>query len=281
MADSWLEVHEPDMATTLGQFERNQLTASECIQLFGITCDSPLNTWTKHLLKQQPYAKDIGDRLDYIFYRKSPEIACQESKVVMDKYIQHTEYSFSDHFAVESVFKISVGANSALGNFAPLPKQLARPDFTQLLPETLHTVLYLIEQDLVIAKRSYVQLLFLSGLSVCTVVGLYLLQLILPLYNPQLNVLNALYGVLLVAFTFIAIISFLVGFIFGNTEQRSLRQYLAEIALCLNIVNENARRQSLQSAKTSTAIEQCLIDGSSLSSSISAQSTINGATASK
>ncbi|OAC99274.1 hypothetical protein MUCCIDRAFT_148779, partial [Mucor lusitanicus CBS 277.49] len=107
MTDSWLEMHKDTMADSLGRLERDQLTASECIQLFGITCDSPLDTWTKHLLKQQPYAKDIGDRLDYIFYRRTPEITCQQSRVAFEEYIPDTQMSFSDHFAAHSIFRIA------------------------------------------------------------------------------------------------------------------------------------------------------------------------------
>ena len=97
MTDSWLEMHQ-DIEDSQARFEQDQLSISECIQHFGITCDSPVNTWTKHLLKQEPRAKDIGDRLDYIFYRRSPQLVCLQSSVVLHEYIPNTDIIFSDHF---------------------------------------------------------------------------------------------------------------------------------------------------------------------------------------
>jgi sphingomyelin phosphodiesterase 2 len=255
MTDSWLEMHKDTMADSLGRLERNQLTASECIQLFGITCDSPLDTWTKHFLKQQPYAKDVGDRLDYIFYRRTPEITCQQSKVTFEEYIPDTQMSFSDHFAVHSIFSISAKANSAFENdYAPLPKQISRPDYTKILPDTLNPMINILEKDLLKATSTANGLLFLFGLSTLIVFGLYASQIILPMYSPETQIavlLNAICGLFLIVFSVIAIVSLIVGFVFGRNEQRSLRQYLIDIKVCLNNLQETARRESLGASSSS------------------------------
>lgn len=275
MTDSWLEMHKDTMADSLGRLERDQLTASECIQLFGITCDSPLDTWTKHLLKQQPYSKDIGDRLDYIFYRRTPEITCQQSKVAFEEYIPDTQMSFSDHFAVHSIFLIAAKTNSVFDDdYAPLPKEIARPDFTHILPDTLHPIIRILEEDLLKATATANGLLFLFGLSLLFVFCLYSCQIVVPFYFSefQLKVLasNIVCGLFIIVFSVVGIVSLIVGFVFGRNEQRSLRQYLIDINVCLDNLYEAARRESL------TAAAATATSSASVSSSTTSYSTSDG-----
>lgn len=276
MTDSWLETHEDTMADSISRFERGQLSASDCIQKFGITCDSPLDTWTMRPLKQQAYAKYIGDRLDYIFYRRSPAIYCQQSKVVMEEYIPGTQWSYSDHFGVQSIFTIG-GNNLAIGNFAPAASQISRPDFTKLLPQTLHAAIELLQANQVQAKTTANGHLALFGFSVVTVFALFVAQIVLPITYLK-NVLravllsNVICGFFLILFSVIAIVSLVVGFVFGRMEQRSIRQYLIDLHVCLENLQMQARRESLLSTATATLIEQCLTnnDGNSFSTSLSA-----------
>ncbi|KAK4514462.1 uncharacterized protein ATC70_002058 [Mucor velutinosus] len=259
MTDSWLEMHKDTMADSLGRLERDQLTASECIQLFGITCDSPLNTWTKHLLKQQPYAKDIGDRLDYIFYRRTPEITCQQSRVAFEEYMPNTQMSYSDHFAVHSIFLIAAKTNSVFDDgYAPLSKEIARPDFTHILPDSLYPIVRILERDLLKATSTANGLLFLFGLSVLIVFCLYSCQIAVPFYfaESQLTVLasSIVCGLFIIVFSVVAIVSLIVGFVFGRNEQRSLRQYLIDMNVCLDNLHEAARRESLAAAASPSSL---------------------------
>lgn len=245
MTDSWLETHADTMEDTIDRYEKNQLDASDCIQLFGITCDSPLDTWSQHYLKQEPYAKDIGDRLDYIFYRRTPQMVCQQSKVVMEQYIPQTQMSYSDHFAVHSVFSITTEANGKLTNEfdAPLASQLARPDYSLLNAETLDAMIAVMQLDLGKATTTANNLLFLCGISVLMVFGMYVLQVLLPFYynysEVAILVSTIFFGLLLIVFSMLAVVCLVVGFVFGRMEQRSLRQYLIDITLCADILGEH------------------------------------------
>jgi sphingomyelin phosphodiesterase 2 len=250
MTDSWLETHADTMADTIARYERGQLSASDCIRLFGVTCDSPLDTWTQHDLKQEPYAKDIGDRLDYIFYRRTPQITCQQSKVAMEQYIPQTQMSFSDHFAVHSVFTITTDANRALANEldAPLAPQLARPDYSLLKAETLDEMIAVLQLDLAKVTTTANRLLFLCGISVFLVFALYVMQIVLPYYYNYSEVAilasSILCGLLLIVFSMLAIVCLVVGFVFGKMEQRSLRQYLIDITVCADMLeNKNDTKQ--------------------------------------
>ncbi|KAG2207380.1 hypothetical protein INT47_006855 [Mucor saturninus] len=226
MTDTWLENHD-----------HTQDDLSDSIQRFGITCDSPLNTWTKHLLKQEPHLKEIGDRLDYIFYRRSPQIICQESRVVMEGYIPGTEWSYSDHFGVHSVFTIAGHVDTAMGNFAPDSKQLARPDFTQLSSAHLITAIEIIQREYNQAKKTGHQYLVLLCLSVVVVVGAYIAQLISYEGSTQI-IVHAVCGFVMIACSGFAMVCLIVGFVFGGTEQRSLDQYMIDLRVCLKTLQK-------------------------------------------
>ncbi|KAG0762974.1 hypothetical protein G6F62_002354 [Rhizopus arrhizus] len=158
MTDSWLEMHQDNIKNTLTQFEQYELNASECIQGFGITCDSPHNSWTKRILKQHPFAKDIGDRLDYIFYRRTNELCCIKSKVIMEEYIPHTQWSYSDHFAVHSLFALN---NPPKEVITPTAIELNRPDLTHLQESTLQGIIALIQSDLTKSSQSSKRLMII------------------------------------------------------------------------------------------------------------------------
>ncbi|KAI9472404.1 MAG: Endonuclease/exonuclease/phosphatase [Benjaminiella poitrasii] len=272
MTDSWLEMHKDELADRLQRLEKNELTASECIQMFGVTCDSPLNTWSKHILKQVPYSKDIGDRLDYIFYRRTAEMTCVESKVALEEYVPHTEISFSDHFAVHSVFKIKSAVDcpsSALDrDYAPLAHQVAHPNVTNLLPETLQDILTLLRNDLEKAKNTANTILQFFVLSVFIVFGLYITQLLaLSLYSYKrifVVAIHAIGNLLLIVFSVVAVVSLIVGFVFGRMEQRSLRQYLIDIEVCL--MNQKEKRTGAESS-SATIITSCLSEQADIFSS--------------
>lgn len=221
MTDTWLERHEEDSTPK---------DISNSIQNFGITCDSPLNTWTKHFLKQEPHVKEIGDRLDYIFYRKSSQIICQESRVVMEEYIPGTEWSYSDHFGVHSVFTLA--NNTTLDNFAPDPKQLARPDFTQLSPTHLNTAIEIIQREYNQAKKTGNQYLILLFVSVIVVVGAYIAQIFSYEGNTQ-TIVHVICGFIMISCSAFAMVCLIVGFVFGGTEQRSLDQYMIDLRVSL------------------------------------------------
>ncbi|KAF7311119.1 Endo/exonuclease/phosphatase domain-containing protein [Mycena chlorophos] len=111
--DSWLVAH-PVHPTT------SSPSALEAVTLFGVTADSPLNTYSagKPL---GPYArKFLGKRLDYILYRQPvrlqkrpdeplPLLACTECNVVLTEKVPGRNFSYSDHFGIEATLEIRTG----------------------------------------------------------------------------------------------------------------------------------------------------------------------------
>jgi sphingomyelin phosphodiesterase 2 len=85
-------------------------TPLDAIVKYGVTADSPLNTYSagKNLSSQF-----LGKRLDYILYRqphrlnpKSPVIRASECRVVMINKVPGYDFSFSDHFGVAATLRI-------------------------------------------------------------------------------------------------------------------------------------------------------------------------------
>jgi sphingomyelin phosphodiesterase 2 len=83
---------------------------------FGITADSPLNTYSAGKPLDQHARKYSGKRLDYIFYRQParsddvqdvPILRCRECKVVLTEHVPGYDFSFSDHFGLDATLEFA------------------------------------------------------------------------------------------------------------------------------------------------------------------------------
>ncbi|KAI9484655.1 Endonuclease/exonuclease/phosphatase [Zychaea mexicana] len=235
MTDSWLEIHQDALTQNEGDGPTHDM-----VQQLGITCDSPMNTWTKReKLKQQPYSKTLGDRLDYIFYRKSTQLECLRSSVVMTEHIPGTQMSYSDHFGVLSTFAVYSDVPAMTTTTAadmPDTAQLGRPTYTWIEPSMLEQILELFRRDEIATRRTANLLLALFVFLVIAVIAVYATVIALPVslrINEQGSlitaVVNTLGGLCVVAMAAFATICFIVGFVFGHTEQRALKQFALEV----------------------------------------------------
>jgi sphingomyelin phosphodiesterase 2 len=138
LLDSWSESHP---VSTLKS--DSPTSPEEAIEAFGMTCDSPLNSYSagKPLTDSAKHWK--GKRLDYIFYRgpdiarrrplvwkhkhrardgegaileegepisdsmdDAPSLVCVDSRVVLTGLVPNQTFSYSDHFGLCSTFEI-------------------------------------------------------------------------------------------------------------------------------------------------------------------------------
>jgi len=110
LRDAWTGTHQ-NVPTA---FPPN-MPPLEAVHTFGITADSPANTYSagKPL---DDYARQFqGKRLDYVLYRppihsllssKTPVLEPVQSDVVFTEHVPGKSYSFSDHFGLEATFSI-------------------------------------------------------------------------------------------------------------------------------------------------------------------------------
>ncbi|KAL0095573.1 DNase I-like protein [Phycomyces blakesleeanus] len=246
MTDAWLEAHSERLSQT--GLDPGHRSPHECIQHLGITCDSPANTWSKHFLKQQPHSKQVGDRLDYIFYRRTSQITCTGSVVAMTDYIPGTQMCYSDHFAVQATFSIN-SQPTQVNSTSPSAVQLSNPSFTTFPLSIAQAVLTLLRRDQVATRKTAYRLLLLFGVAIimllflCVSTVAVLPDWIAPKDESQLKFLlgSLASSLVMIISAVIATICVVVGFVFGHTEERALRQFIEEIQLLVASIQEDSR----------------------------------------
>ncbi|KAG0244866.1 Endonuclease/exonuclease/phosphatase [Mortierella sp. GBAus27b] len=107
LTDSWIRLHpEPRDPIPSG------LTPEEGVSIMGVTCDTPLNSWSKHTWLNYLTNDPIGERLDYIFYRETPEMVCTSVEVAVRDQVSGIGKpnsglkNLTDHFGVHAKFSI-------------------------------------------------------------------------------------------------------------------------------------------------------------------------------
>ena len=128
LRDAWEDTH-PNVPTT---FTPN-VPPLEALHTFGITADSPVNTYSAGKPLDDYARQFMGKRLDYILYRppirwlpssKTPILEPMQCDVVFTEHVPGKSYSYSDHFGLETTFSIhlqSGDVNSPSGIKAPAP----------------------------------------------------------------------------------------------------------------------------------------------------------------
>ncbi|GAA5828454.1 hypothetical protein JCM11251_006257 [Rhodosporidiobolus azoricus] len=135
LLDSYSETHPPPPSITSAH--HRSLSPLDIIQTHGITCDSPLNTYSApKLRKRSPSSDEVlrgGKRLDYILYRSPADANLQlqpeSSTVTLTEPIPSLGISYSDHFALGTVF-----------SFSPTQQKLPDPLNADLLSPALSTL---------------------------------------------------------------------------------------------------------------------------------------------
>jgi len=129
--DAWEDTH-PNVPVT---FHPNT-PPREVLHTFGITADSPINTYSAAKPLDDYARQFLGKRLDYILYRppirsllssKTPVLKPTQSEVVFTEHVPGKSHSYSDHFGLEATFSVHLpegqpgGVNNPSGIEVPAP----------------------------------------------------------------------------------------------------------------------------------------------------------------
>jgi sphingomyelin phosphodiesterase 2 len=111
LSDAWDVTHAPAFAAST-----SMPSPSQAVEMFGVTADSPLNTYSasKHL---DVHARALqGKRLDYILFRDPapplvpaaplPTLIADSARVLLTDRIPGLPFSYSDHFGVTATLQI-------------------------------------------------------------------------------------------------------------------------------------------------------------------------------
>lgn len=109
LTDSWAETHGPPPSTPIGH--NTPANAAAAMETFGLTVDTPLNTWSQSKPLDSFARRWLGKRLDYILFQSpfpnsEPSLKVQDTKIVMTERVPGHGFSFSDHFGLEATFVV-------------------------------------------------------------------------------------------------------------------------------------------------------------------------------
>ncbi|BGP38719.1 phospholipase C type enzyme [Rhodotorula kratochvilovae] len=136
LLDAWAETHPPPPSITSAA--HRALSPLDALRTHGITCDSPLNTYSAPKLRKRRSGDEVllrgGKRLDYFLYRSPADApwqllpeACEPA--LIDP-VPALGVSYSDHFGVSATFAFTQRQQR-------LPDPLA-PDLLSPALSTLH-----------------------------------------------------------------------------------------------------------------------------------------------
>ena len=110
LRDAWTDTH-PDVPMTFAP----NATILEVLHTFGVTTDSPTNTYSTGKSLDDYARQFMGKRLDCVLYRppvhslrssKTPILEPTQAGVVFAGRVPGKSYSFSDHSGIEATFAI-------------------------------------------------------------------------------------------------------------------------------------------------------------------------------
>lgn len=176
--------------------DSNLFEARRSIKELGVTCDSPLNTWTSGKPLDSNAIKGSGKRLDYIFWRspeESPQstnqthhhhpevdeesyelLPIQTSVTFLEK-IPGLGISYSDHFGLETTFKIQLKSPSILTSET---QTLAQLENSPNLLEILNTSSTILSSALLISRIKQKKYLSFFALILTMALGLIVFSIL-------------------------------------------------------------------------------------------------------
>ncbi|KAG0257402.1 phospholipase C type enzyme [Mortierella polycephala] len=258
LTDSWNKIHpEPRDPIPTG------LTPEEGVTVMGVTCDTPLNSWSKHVWLNYLTKDPVGERLDYIFYRETPEMTCAKVEVAVREQISGIgkpnsgAKNYSDHFGVHAIFDIkpavyhfqnrkstpspsdssvSTGTASTASPTTSISTGVAQPE-PDMSVESLEQVVLLLKQYK--TKTLWLPNLDLAVISPLMLVGV--LGLIIGSFWVHRGWVSGIITLISSALSAGWLAHFLYGFLFGSETEGAFRNIIDEVQMVLDYKLANKR----------------------------------------
>lgn len=221
--DAWADTHaNPPSLVPPG------VAPTDAVHTFGITADSPANTYSAGKPLDGYARKFLGKRLDYVLYRqpahspsspRTPALEPTQCDVVFTDRVPGRSYSFSDHFGLEATFSIrditSVEASVPVSN---PPLGLSEASVTSLIQAL--TASYRVSRS---KQRVYLSIFLVSLiLIVCLIVG--------SAWLPYAWI-NPIFLFVTTVLAWLATTMLYTGFLYCNYEANTLNNVIEELEL--------------------------------------------------
>jgi sphingomyelin phosphodiesterase 2 len=259
LSDAWeaiRPVSSPSFATLA-----STPSPSQAIETYGVTADSPLNTFSAGKRLDIHSRVSQGKRLDYILFRDPappsapatplPQLIAADARVLLTKPIPGLPFSYSDHFGVSVTLEIKYpthGTEPTTSNnelrtaqqkgTPPIIPALSAPAPVQMPAGLLaaadaNVVLGALTTCQHFSRTRAKRHLFVFGLSVGTLIFLVTTARWFPPTATPFAVLGG------AAATWLGTTMFYVGFVYGRWEVNALMNVIEELELYRNGVESS------------------------------------------
>jgi sphingomyelin phosphodiesterase 2 len=233
--------------------------------MYGVTADSPLNSYSAGKSLESNARKFQGKRLDYVLYRgpssppasdRTPRLQCIDTKVMLTEDVPGTAYSYSDHFGLEATFEITLpGADvtnpdethipapadmnvTALPTTSNDPLQTTQASVLQSTPNPNPIPRTSLSPDLITstlqsltARYRYANAQARYQLTVfVTCIGLLIALIISSAWLPA-SWISPIYVLVTVFLAWLATTMLYIGFVYGRWEVNALTNVIEELEI--------------------------------------------------
>jgi sphingomyelin phosphodiesterase 2 len=252
LSDAWEATHfapSPSIAST------SSLSPTRALELYGVTADSPLNTYSAGKSLDAHARTFRGKRLDYILFRdpapmlapaaRAPTLVAADTRVLLTDTVPGLPYSYSDHFGVSATLHIEYprdGPNHATSpgdEFVPsaqrqTPLAISTNPFTPPDPArdsaelTAADATAVLEALATCSRHAHARAkrhLLIFGFSVGTLVALVAAAGRFPAEATPFVVLGSAVA------TWLGTTMLYVGFVYGRWEVNALQNVIEELEL--------------------------------------------------
>jgi sphingomyelin phosphodiesterase 2 len=231
LTDVWGQSHESSL------HPRSIPSPQQALTDYGVTADSPLNSYSAGKPLDAVARRQQGKRLDYILFRHPSRrqsdttrhiLTTTESNIVMTRKVPGYDFSFSDHFGVEASLRISEeDASDPHRDVESGTVSTTLPFSESCLSDiALNTTL----QALTARYRTSRSQSHLQLITFMTCVGLLFAVIISSAWLPRAWI-NPIFILFTVFVSWLATTMFYSGFIFGNWEVNALTNVIEELEL--------------------------------------------------
>jgi sphingomyelin phosphodiesterase 2 len=189
----------------------------EAVSAYGVTADSPLNTYSAGKPLEHYARQFMGKRLDYIFFRApvgktTHALRCVDSRVVFTDPVPGHDFSYSDHFGLEATLQITNNITD---------ESIAE---TELTATEIDSVMQALTACYRFSTSRGKRELMAFVLCLIVVLGLIISSPWLPS-----SWANPLFMLLTVFVTWLGTTVLYEGFIYGNWERNALMNVIEEL----------------------------------------------------
>lgn len=229
LTDAWVVSHPIDSSISV-----DMTSSQDMIQHFGVTADSPINSYSAGKPLDPHARKFLGKRLDYIFYRQPsrpatpqplPLLSCSGTKVVLTEIVPGHDFSYSDHFGLVATLDIRIHQGEVPSD------SYSQPAPSQLTSASINTMIQALTSCHRFSRYRSNRELAVFGLCILLLLGLVIGSAWLPA-----SWASSLLLLFTVFIAWYATTMFYEGFLYGRWELNALMNIIEELEIYHNLL---------------------------------------------